>query len=298
MDPDSRPSQKPDQDVEMFPGPLAGSMLALTGLFLSSLIASIVAGTGIAGNSPLMVSMGIGYALGLGGIATLAARAVPPPHEVRLGLQNFDSNLIPAFLALLPCVFLISEFNLYLEWVLPPSPEFIELRQEMEALLKAESTFATLETVVVAVGIIPIVEGFFFFGVLQQGVVARMGRIQGMLLITVLYSMVHFPASGAPGDSVVPLPTWLIVGALLSLIRLASGSILPVILVSSAFSMIHLAAQEEDPIFSMPAFNAPGTEIPSLVFWPSLMVVVWGISTLWKQAQQRPVEIPIAPLEE
>ena len=97
-----------------------------------------------------MVSMGIGYAVGLGGIATLAARAVPPPHEVRLGLQNFDPNLIPALLALLPSVFLISEFNLYLEWVMPPSPEFTELREEMEALLKAESTFAALETVVVA----------------------------------------------------------------------------------------------------------------------------------------------------
>ena len=297
MDPDSRPPRKADQTVEMFPGPLAGSMLALTGLFLSSLIASIMAGSGIAGSSPLMVSMGIGYALGLGGIATLAARAVPPPHEIRLGLQNFDPNLIPALLALLPSVFLISEFNLYLEWVLPPSPEFTELREEMEALLKAESTFATLETVVVAAGIIPIVEGFFFFGVLQQGIVAQMGRIRGMLLITVLYSVVHFPASGAPGDSVVPLPTWLIVGALLCLIRLASGSILPVILVSSAFSIIHLAATEEDPIFSVPAFNEPGAGIPALVFWPSLIAVVWGISTLWKQAQKTPIEIPIAPPE-
>ena len=100
MDPDSRPPRKSDEPVEMFPGPLAGSMLALTGLFLSSLIASIMAGSGIAGSSPLMVSMGIGYAVGLGGIATLAARAVPPPHEVRLGLQNFDPNLIPALLAL------------------------------------------------------------------------------------------------------------------------------------------------------------------------------------------------------
>ncbi|MEE3328008.1 MAG: type II CAAX endopeptidase family protein [Myxococcota bacterium] len=295
MDPDSSSPGKPDEGGELFPGPLAACMLALTGLFLSSLVASIMAGSGLAGNSPLMVSMGIGYAIGLGGMATLAARAVPPPHDVRLGLQNFDPQLIPALLALLPCVFLLSEFNFYLEWVLPPSPEFIELREEMEILLRAESTFAALETVVVAVGIIPIVEGFFFFGVLQQGIVARMGRIRGMLLITVLYSVVHFPASGAPGDSVVPLPTWLVLGALLCLVRLASGSILPVILVSSAFSIIHLAAKEDDPLFSVPAFNAPGSEVPALVFWPSLILVIWGISTLWKQAQKQPIAIPIEP---
>lgn len=268
-------------------------MLALSGLFLSSFIASIVAASGIAGHSPLMVSMGIGYAIGLGGIATLAARAVPPPHDVRLGLRNFDLNLLPALAALLPCVFLLSELNLYLEWVLPPSPEFTELREEMEVLLKAESAFATLETIVVAVGIIPIVEGFFFFGVLQQGIMERMGRARGMLLITILYSVVHFPASGAPGDSVVPLPTWLIIGSLLCLVRLASGSILPVILVSAAFSMIHLTAKEEAPIFSVPAFNAPGDEISTWVFWPSLAVVIWGIATLWKQAQHAPTRIPI-----
>ena len=298
MDPDFPHSREPgdnssSEPVEIFPGPLAASMLALTGLFLSSFVASVMAASGIAGSSPLMVSMGIGYAIGLGGIATLAARAVPPPHDIRLGLRNFDPGLFPALLALLPAVFLLSELNIYLEWILPPSPEFLELRDEMESLLEAQSAFAALETIVVAVGIIPIVEGFFFFGVLQQGILARMGRVRGILLITILYSVVHFPASGAPGDSVVPLPSWLVIGALLCLIRMASGSILPVIGVSAAFSMIHLAAREEDPIFSVPAFNAPGAEIPALIFWPSLIAVIWGISALWKQAQAMPLEIPL-----
>jgi len=295
MEPDS---DSPQSAVEPFPGPLAASLLALSGLFISSFIASVLASSGIAGHSPLMVSMGIGYALGLGGIATLAARSVPPPHDIRLGLRNFDRRLIAPLLALLPCVFLLSELNFYLEWILPPSPEFIELREEMEAMLKAESTFAALETVVVAVGIIPIIEGFFFFGVLQQGLMARMGPARGALLTTILYSVVHFPASGAPGDSVVPLPTWLVVGALLCLVRLASGSILPVIGLSAAFSMIHLAARDEGPLVSVPGFNAPGSEIPALVFWPSLIAVGWGLSVLWKYAQRASVEIPVPKTQE
>ena len=131
MDPDSNSPRSTD---EPFPGPLAASLLALSGLFISSFIASVLASSGIVGHSPLMVSMGIGYALGLGGLATLASRSVPPPHDVRLGLRNFDRQLIPALLALLPCVFLLSELNFYLEWILPPSPEFMELREEMEAM--------------------------------------------------------------------------------------------------------------------------------------------------------------------
>ena len=288
----------PGQRSDPFPGPFAATGLALTGLFLSSLIASLLASAGLAGRSPLMASMGIGYALGLGGIATLAAQRVPPPHDQRMGLRAFDLKLLPAMAALLPTLILLSEFNVYLEWVLPPSPEFLELREQMKSLLQIDSTFSAIQTLIVAVGIIPIIEGFFFFGVLQQGVTAKMGRLRGAMLTTVLYSVVHFPASGAPGDSLVPLPSWLIIGGLLCLVRLASGSILPVIGLTSAFSLIHIAAGGPDPLFSIPAFNMPGQGIPGLIFWPSLVVVALGVSSLWKTAQQAPAEIPLPPKDE
>ena len=295
LDPEAAKKNSPEQPSEPFPGPFAATGLALAGLFLSSFIASLLASAGMVGRSPLMASMGIGYTLGLGGIATLAAQRVPPPHDRRMGLRAFDMNLLPELAALLPTLILLSQFNVYLEWILPPSAEFLELREQMKSLLVIDSTFSAIQTLIVAVGIIPIIEGFFFFGVLQQGVTVKMGRLRGALLTTVLYSVVHFPASGAPGDSLVPLPTWLIIGALLCLVRLASGSILPVIGLTSAFSLIHIAAGGPEPLFSIPGFNGPGQGIPSLLFWPSLIVVAFGLSRLWKRAKLAPVNIPLPP---
>lgn len=288
------PAQPP---TEPFPGPFAATGLALVGLLLSSVIASVLAGAGLAGKSPLMASMGIGYTLGLGGMATLAAQRVPPPHDRRMGLRTFDLNLLPALLALLPTLILLSELNVYIEWILPPSPEFLEMREEMKSLLRIDSTFSAIQALIVGVGIIPIVEGFFFFGVIQQGVTVKLGRLRGALLTTVLYSVVHFPASGAPGDALVPLPSWLVIGALLSLVRLASGSILPVIGLASAFSLIHIAAGVSDPLFSISGFNAPGQGVPAVIFWPSVLIVGFGLSRLWPHAKEAATDIPLPPTQ-
>ena len=131
-------------------------------------------------------------------------------------------KLVWPLLALLPVVILISELDNWTRLIVPPSPEVAELRAQLEELARIDSVYAALQTVIVAVGINPVVEGFLFFGVMLQGLVAHLGRTRGALLTAILYSLVHFPASGAPGDAIVPLASALITGMLLCLARLAT----------------------------------------------------------------------------
>jgi len=192
-------------------------------------------------------------------------------------------------------VFLVSEMDNYWKILMPITPEFEELRQEVQALMKPTSAFALAETATVALGIIPIVEGFFFFGVIMQGLVGRLGRLRGLFLTAVLYSLVHFPASGAPGDTLVPLTTWLILGGVMGLARLASGSILPAIGLAAAFSAIHLAADLGREAMPIPGFNAPGAHTSGTILVLALVSVSLGVRQLWGEALERPTRIPIPP---
>jgi membrane protease YdiL (CAAX protease family) len=294
------PASAPDPEA-VFPSPMGAVMLSLAGLLASSFIASIALASGLVSESSLMAAMGVGYALGLGGVATLATRRIPQPHNQRLGLQGFSPGLIGPLLCLLPVLLIVSEIDNYWKLVMPVSPEFEELRREMQALMSSDSPFALAQTSIVALGIVPTVEGFFFFGVILQGLVGRLGRLRGLFLTAVLYSLVHFPASGAPGDTLVPLATWLILGSLMGLARLASGSILPVILLASAFSALHLAADLGREALPIPGFNAPGAHTSGLILLPALISVWLGVRQLWQTALDRPTRIPIpkpAPLVE
>lgn len=279
--------------AEIFPSPMAAVMLSLAGLFASSFVASLALASGLVDPSSLMAAMGIGYALGLGGVATLASQRVAQPHGLRLGLQGFSPALLGALLCLLPVVLLVSEIDNYWKIIMPITPEFQELRQELESLMSPGSPYALAETATVALGIVPIVEGFFFFGLIIQGLVARLGRGRGLLLTAVLYSLVHFPASGAPGDTLVPLTSWLVIGALMGLARLASGSILPPILMASAFSAIHLVADWGAESLPIPGFNAPGEHTSGFLLLGALSSVALGVRQLWQEALTQPIEIPI-----
>jgi len=284
----------------VFPGPFVAVFLTLAALFATAIMA-----TALFGDLPLIAAAGIGQVIGMGGVAALSARRVPPPHDERIGLRVFDPRLLIPLLCLLPIVIVVSELDNYvrvlfdalqgpLDVLAPPPPEVAEQQERMAELLKIDSVYAAVQTVIVAVGISPVIEGFFFFGVLLQGVVARMGRMRGVLLIAVLYSIVHFPASGAPGDAIVPLASALIIGSLLALARLGSGSVLTAMGLAGAIAGIHLAAAEGTAYVAIPGFNAPGDHTPAVIVVPCVVSVLYGTWTLWRRAMLAPIH-PAVP---
>ena len=283
-----KPIAAPD-NAAFFPGPFAAVWLSILALFSTSLMFTL-----FGEELDFISAIGLAQTFGLGGIALLAARRVPPPHVERMGLRGFPMDRLPPLLCLLPVVILIKELDNYVGVLLPASPAVLELQAELAELTRIDSTYAAAQTVIVAVGISPLVEGFFFFGVLLQGLVARMGRTRGVFLTAILYSVVHFPASGAPGsDALVPLASGLTVGALLAIARLGSGSLLAVVGLSGAIAAVYLAAAEFNSGLAIPGFNAPGEHISALVVVPSAIAVLYAVRVLLRFAAQSDIAPPV-----
>ena len=280
-------------DSDLFPGPFAAVWLSLLALFSTSLMFTL-----FGEELDFISAIGLAQTLGLGGVALLAARRVPPPHVERMGLRGFPLERLPALLCLLPVVILIKEFDNAIGVLMPASPAVLELQAELAELTRIDSAYAAAQTVIVAVGISPLVEGFFFFGVLLQGLVAKMGRVRGVFVTAVLYSIVHFPASGAPGsDALVPLASGLTVGALLALARLGSGSLLAAVGLSGAIAAVYLAAAELSDGLAITGFNAPGEHISLALVVPSAVAVLYGVRVLLRFAAQAEIAPPVpAPM--
>jgi membrane protease YdiL (CAAX protease family) len=273
----------------IFPGPFAAVMLTLAAVFATALVFTLL------GELHFIARVGISQVVGLGAIAALAARRVPPPHEERIGLRGFSPRLIVPLLCLLPVTIVVSEIDNWVRVLRPPPPEIVEMTDQLIELTRIDSLYAAVQTVIVAVGISPVVEGFFYFGVVLQGLVARMGRLPGALATAALYSIAHFPASGAPGDAIVPLASALILGSLLALARLGSGSVLAAMSLAGAFAAVHLLARDLAEEVPIAGFNAGGDHTPATIVVPSLLAVLYGGARLWRRASIADPNPPIPP---
>jgi membrane protease YdiL (CAAX protease family) len=244
----------------------------------------------------VLASVGIGEALGVGLVGTLAARRVPGPQAERLGLQGFASRFVVPLLLLLPCVLVVSEIDNLMVALLPP-PEALEGAEELAARVDTESLYGRLQLALIAVGIAPVVEEWFFRGVIQQGLVAHRGRLRGVFFTALLFAPLHtFSASG--GSSLASaLVVSTCVGMVLGTVRLATGSILACILLNAGINALGLGASWAEEVVPIPGFNAPGSHTPLLFLLPSLACSGWGLWRFVVHAQQAPVAIPVAEPE-
>jgi membrane protease YdiL (CAAX protease family) len=273
-----------------FPGPLAALGLIVAAYMTALSLVTLLVGMGI----DFVAALGIGTAIGVGSVATLAALRVPEPHSERMGLHGFDWRLVVPLLALLPSTIVISELDNWHRVIFPPPPEAAEMRAQLEELLRVDSVYAGLQTFVVAVGILPVIEGFFFFGVILQGLVARLGRARGVLVTGIFYSLVHMPVAGAPGDAVVPLSSALVLGLIFALARLGSGSILAPIVLSALVEILRIAARALSEQLPIPGFNdTSAAHTPAALVIPSICSVLYGIWILRSRAMLAPERLPI-----
>jgi len=88
-----------------FPTP-TGALLLTFGASFASLVVAVLFFEKID-----VLALGVGEALGVGGVATLAARRVPDPQPERLGLRGLSPRVLPMLLCLVPLVFLTSELD-------------------------------------------------------------------------------------------------------------------------------------------------------------------------------------------
>jgi membrane protease YdiL (CAAX protease family) len=248
------------------PRPLAA--VVLTAFAWSVLVLITALATPAAGGT---LGLALGMLLGFGGAGTLAARAMPPPADQRIGLAGFPPRLLPALVLLLPAVLLASELDNQVAEQL-----FGGVKPELEGV--APGPLDTLEWVLFGVLLRPVLEEFFFRGVVQQGVVAALGASGGVVFTAVLFALVRMSlfASDAYHATSFGLQAFAL-GVLLGFVRLASGSILAGALLLTAIEASGVLAHTLRETLPIPGFNAGGAHTPLEWLGPAVLSVAAGI---------------------
>lgn len=265
------------EETPPFPTPLTAVMLTLG----SWLGVELLRVTLLPALGPV-ASLGVALALAVGGTATIAARNVPPPEAERIGLGGFRPALVLPLLLLVPLVLLTSELDNVLRAAVPP-PEAVaaEIAEQREEARRALPTF---ELAVVMVGLAPVLQEFFFRGVVQQGLVQLGGPLRGVLGAAMLYSLGQASPTD-PGTFLSSLLGSLVTGLVLGHVRLATRSVLAPILVSMAMAGAGLAALVYEVELPIPGFNGPAGHTPAVWLVPAALSVAAGVA--WMERARR-----------
>ena len=233
------------------PSPVGATVLTLLAWF------TVVLGWALLEDAGPSLGLAVGLCLGFGGVGTLAARAVPAPADVRLGLRGFAPRFALPVLLLVPAILLASEID---NWVRPLFPSNPAL--EAAAASAEEQRFAALEAVITLVLLRPVLEEFFFRGVVQQGVVAHLGFPAGLLQTALLSGL----ASGGlmlfagPDRAASAAAQAVFVGLLLGALRQGSGSLLAPILAAVLMQSAGVAAVAAAERYPIQGFTGPPGE--------------------------------------
>lgn len=264
-----------------FPAPLTALGLSAAAFLVLGLVAAALGGGA--------VGIAFGAALGYGGLGSLAARVVAPPADRRLGLTPFPPRAAIGVALLLPVVLVTSELD---NWI-----RAAFAARSLAELGKPE--VPTLELVLVGVLLLPVLQEFFFRGVLLQGCVAALGRARGVLAVASFEVLSRMALALGPeaqvGHAVSATAQFLLLGTLLGFVRLATGSLLPSIALSVAIEAVGTAAGAFPDRVAIPGFNAPGGATPLTVLAPAVAAVALGVRSLWRQLAAQPPLPPIPP---
>lgn len=288
------------------PYPSVGGALTLT---LMALLASGFTGIAFI-DFGLLTAIGIGQAIGVGAVATLGAKRVAEPQAVRLGLRALDLEAIPMILCLVPAILLASELdNIATDWSGIANPITIESNDggslegqpnvplyeaptdpspEGDAPMKLfdlEDPASVIQAFVVIVGISPVVEEFLFRGVIQQGLLQRLGLLRGLSVVALLWTLLRPAPMADAARFVAAAFASFALGWALGLVRVATGSILGSILLASCWAAVGLGATILEKKFPLPGLNVEGTHLPLMVTVASVGVVAWAGWTMFHEAE-------------
>lgn len=269
-----------------FPSPLQAALLTLMGSFFASAVA-IAASQSMSPTSAL----GLGTAIGFGAAGALGAASVPRPHGVRVGLRGIAGRHVLPILLLLPAAILASEVDNVVKALLP-APDAPQVAEETLEKIPVDTRLALIETVVVVVGIVPILEEWFFRGVVQQGLVANAGVRGGIFLTALLFAMGH-------GGPALSLQSWaalvaqtLVLGLVLGYARHATGSIVAPILLHVGVNGFGVLSLAMPALVAIPGYNAPGNHTPLALLVPSAIAVAAGVALLARERVEAPPPPP------
>lgn len=234
-------------------------------------------GTALASEAQGAIALAIGLCLGFGGVGTMAARSVPPPSDLRIGLHGFPVRFVVPILLMAPAIVLASEIDNWMPVLLPPLPP--DAAGGADAVANPEiAQLETLEAVITLVLLRPVLDEFFFRGVIQQGLVAHLGALGGVLQTALLSGVaaggIYFVLAPNLAASAAAQAAFL--ATLYGLLRYASGSLLTSIFASIGYGLLGLAATQ---LVEIPGFTT-GRDVhtPLWILLASAVPVVAGVA--------------------
>jgi membrane protease YdiL (CAAX protease family) len=268
-----------------YPGLLQALLLAVLGWLLAGLAAAAAADL----VTPT-AALGIGTVLGFGAAGALGATHVPPPHAERLGLRGLRLAQLPPLLLMVPLALLASEIDNTMRAFFPP-PDAQQLAQQVLQRVTSHGDLALVESLVVVVGLVPVVEEWFFRGVLQQGLVARLGKGAGVFLCALLFAVGHGGPELSAASWAAVVAQILLLGLAFGWVREASGSLVGAIVLHAGVNLAGVLALAAEPLLAIPGYNAAGAHTPLAVLAPSAAAVVAGAAWL-RRVAPRPFASP------
>lgn len=233
-----------------------------------------------AGGSPAL-ARGVGLVLGLGGAGALAALRIPAPHGDRVGLHPLRRPALAGVVLLAPAVVLGSALDGALEGLLPPE-QAEALQARREAPIASPEPAARVETLVLGCGLAPVLEEWFFRGLLQQGLVGQLGGTAGVLATAALFALVHGDPTLSLGAGAVVVTVVFAYGLLLGIARLWSGSLLGAVVLHALLNGVQVASAYARTALPVPGLSAPGSTASVALLGGAAGCVGTGLWLLWR----------------
>jgi sodium transport system permease protein len=243
-----------------FPSPFQASLLALLGVFVASLIGVLLVDV----TSPTTAA-GIATVLGIGAAGLLGATHVPPPHAERLGLRGLRLAHAPALLLLFPIALLAAQLDPLLALWFPP-PDVAERAERLHEVLPTDQGLALVETLVVAVGLSPLVEEWLFRGVIQQGLVAHLGARAGVVTTALLFALAHGGGGLSAQSYAAVVAQTFAIGLAFGYARHVTGSLLAAIALHAGVNGLGVLS-----LYLGDAVAIPGAD-PASAFYPAWLI--------------------------
>lgn len=233
---------------------------------------------GALGEDAIVPAAAVGKVVAFALFGTLATFRIPGPHDVRIGLRGFSPRLILPMLLLLPVVVVLSELD---NWILALLPVPSELSERLEEATADASRWTALQQAIVVVGLLPVVDEWFFRGVIQQGLIAHKGHVAGVLLTAILFAPSHASPVPAAGAVVSALGASVLLGVVLGLLRIASGSLLAPMAFHAVANGVSLLAILHRERFPIEGFSVADTHTDPWLVAASVVSVAMGLRLLW-----------------
>jgi len=234
-----------------------------------------------------LAATAITCALGFGLVGVLALPQVARPWAARLGLILPAPRWHLVTLLLVPSLILVMEFQAFLRHALG-RPSSAGIYEWSHLLIDSSAGGAWLGPVLWFGIALPVLYEWFFRGVVQQGLVERLGERGGVALTSLLYTA-GFVGRGRASLAVAltVLLSVFLCGILFGLVRRASGSLVPAALLHVGHNLLWILLIANVASLPIPALTVPGRRLPAIIVLPALVSVAAGL-WLWRRTPRVP----------